>query len=255
MNFTSERSTDGVLRREFELKVAGDRVPGCIWTPVGAAGPRPLILIGHGGFQNKKAPNITAAATTYAQQLGFATVAIDAPGHGDRITPEEAQKAHEALAEAGRRAEAGERSTRRERDPSAASAKAVMEWKTTLDAVQELDDVGKDQPVGYWGVSMGTRFGVPFVADEPRITCAILGLFGVLPGLEAHKEAAERIQVPVQFVFQWEDELLKRDQGIALFNAFGSKQKTMHINPGRHVEIPLHEREAWVAFWRRHMLR
>lgn len=255
MKLTGERVTDGVLRREFELSVAGDRIPGCIWTPEGATGPRPLILIGHGGFQHKKAPNITAAATTYAQRLGFATVAIDAPGHGDRITPEEAQRAREALAEAGRRARAGDRPSRSERNPAAASAKAVAEWTATLDAVQELDEVGRDQPVGYWGVSMGTRFGVPFVAAEPRITCAIFGLFGVLPGLETHREAAQRIRIPVLFVFQWEDELLTRDQGFALFNAFGSSQKTMHINPGRHVEIPLHEREAWAAFWRRHMSR
>ena len=125
--------------------------------------------------------------------------------------------------------------------------------RVPLDAAQGLEFVGGGQPVGYWGVSMGTRFGVPFVAQEPRITSAIFGLFGAFPGLEDHKAAAEAITIPLMFVFQWEDELMTREQGLALFNAFGSSEKTMHINPGRHVEIPAHERDSWLAFWKRHL--
>jgi hypothetical protein len=55
------------------------------------------------------------------------------------------------------------------------------------------------------------------------------------------------------FVFQWEDELMTHEQGLALFDAFRSAEKTMHINPGRHVETPMFERDAAVAFFRRHM--
>ena len=76
---------------------------------------------------------------------------------------------------------------------------------------------------------------------------------GAFPGLEDHKAAAEAIRIPLMFVFQWEDELMTREQGLALFNAFGSTEKTMHINPGRHVEIPTHERDSWLAFWKRHL--
>ncbi|WP_421931148.1 dienelactone hydrolase family protein [Phenylobacterium sp.] len=257
MEFIGEKTEDGVTRREFRLTVDGDAVPGVIWTPEGAEGPRPLILMGHGGSQHKKVANLTAAAIGHAQKLGYATVAIDAPGHGDRITREQAEKARAAAAEAGRAAQKGERPaapSRPSRD-AAVAVKHVAEWKATLDAVQGLDEIGAGQPVGYWGVSMGTRFGVPFVADEPRITCATFGLFGVFPGLEDHRAAAERIRIPLMFVFQWEDELMTREQGLALFNAFGSSEKTMHINPGRHVEIPAHEREAWLAFWKRHLER
>ena len=100
---------------------------------------------------------------------------------------------------------------------------------------------------------MGTRFGVPFVAQEPKIACAIFGLFGVFPGLEDHRAAAAQIQVPLMFVFQWDDELMTRQQGMDLFDAFGSADKTMHVNPGGHVGIPARERESWLAFWKRHL--
>ncbi|MDF2902222.1 MAG: hypothetical protein K0Q62_2281 [Phenylobacterium sp.] len=254
MEFIGEKTADGVTRREFKLTVDGEDVPGCLWHPHGASGPRPLILLGHGGSQHKKAANIAAAAVSHAQQLGFATVAIDAPGHGDRVTREEAQAAQVAAREADRRArEGGPAPVRRASRMPGVAAKAAAEWRATLDAVQELDVVGRHDRVGYWGVSMGTRFGVPFVADEPRIACAIFGLFGVFPGLEDHRAAAERIRIPLTFVFQWEDELMTREQGLALFNAFGSAQKTMHVNPGGHVEIPAHERDGWLVFWRRHL--
>src|SRR6185437_271828 len=108
-------------------------------------------------------------------------------------------------------------------------------------------------PVGYWGVSMGTAIGVPFVAAEPRIGCAVFGLAGLREGATDMAEAAAKIAIPVEFVFQWEDAVAPREAGIALFNAFASKEKTMHINPGGHVEIPNFEGGSWQAFFTRHL--
>lgn len=253
MQFIAEKTADGVTRREFRLEVEGDAVPGCLWHPADAARPRPLILLGHGGSQHKKTANITEAAISHARELGFATLAIDAPGHGDRISREQAQAARAAALEAGRRAqEGGPPPARVSRIPGNAP-KAVAEWRAALAAVQQLDVVGDHDRVGYWGVSMGTRFGVPFVAQEPKVACAIFGLFGVFPGLEDHRAAAAQIQVPLMFVFQWDDELMTRQQGMDLFDAFGSADKTMHVNPGGHVGIPARERESWLAFWKRHL--
>src|SRR3989304_7671871 len=86
----------GVTERAFDLGVDGDRVPGIIWAPEGAAGPRPLLLIGHGGTQNKRIDTIVSRARTFARHHGYAVVAIDAPGHGERTTPEAATAAREA---------------------------------------------------------------------------------------------------------------------------------------------------------------
>src|SRR4249919_2262184 len=92
MDFTRERTADGVTERLFDLTVAGERVPAVIWSPEGARGTRPLICMGHGGSQHKKIGTLAARARQYAQRLGYATLAIDAPGHGDRISREHAEK-------------------------------------------------------------------------------------------------------------------------------------------------------------------
>jgi cephalosporin-C deacetylase-like acetyl esterase len=253
VEFTDVRSDDGVTRRSFSLSVAGEAVPAVIWAPEGASGPRPLVLMGHGGSQHKKTEGIRIRAAQYAKRLGYATLAIDAPGHGDRISREEAQT---LMRETGARV-TGQVATAwtddRVRLFTERMKKAVPEWKAALDAVQTLDFVGAEGPVGYWGVSMGTMIGVPFVAAEPRITCAVLGLAGLRPEMGDMEAAARAITCPVEFVYQWEDAVASRETGIALFNALGSKEKTMHINPGGHMEIPNFEGPSWERFFQRHL--
>ena len=130
---------------------------------------------------------------------------------------------------------------------------AIPEWTAALDTALTLDFIASDAAVGYWGVSMGTAIGVPFVAQEPRVRCALFGLAGLRPGATEFADAAKRIEIPLQFVFQWEDAVAPRDSGIALFDAFASKEKTMHINPGAHIAIPTFEADAWLAFFQRHL--
>jgi dienelactone hydrolase len=172
MRFTSETTSSGVSELLFTL----GEIPGVLWTPEGAAGTRPLILMGHGGGQHKKAPGIVACAGRFVAECGFAVVAAaDVPGHGDRPGNEEHDR---IIAEMRTRAQTGGEVT-----PLVAgfhtllAGQTVPEWRAVLDAVQELDHVGTG-PVGYWGMSMGCGLGVPFVAAEPRVRAAVLGLTG-----------------------------------------------------------------------------
>lgn len=250
MRFTSEVTEHGVTERGFELEVAGERVPGIVWTPEGAVGPRPVVLIGHGGTQNKRVDTLLARARAYARHQHWAVVAIDAPGHGDRTTPE-AQAAARASIEARIAGRAQGFDPERMREMAQRTLQAVPEWRATLDAIRELPEVGEG-PVGYWGVSMGTSIGVPFLASEPRVQCAVLGLNGLRPGMDEFAKQAASITIPLLFVFQRHDELVNVEAGLALFDAFGSKEKTMHINPGGHVAIPAHERDDFERFFLRH---
>jgi hypothetical protein len=100
-----------------------------------------------------------------------------------------------------------------------------------------------------------TAIGLPFVASEPRVKAAVLGLAGLgnRPGAERFEKAVRGLTVPVLLVLQWNDELVGQDSGLALFDAIGSPEKTLHVNPGGHVQIPLFERDAFEAFFLRHL--
>ena len=242
MRFIAETTSNGVSERLFTV----DEIPGVLWSPVGATGRRPLVLLGHGGGQHKKAPDLVARAHRYVRARGFAVAAIDAPGHGDRPRTRQDERFSATVRE---RAAAGEPIGPLVADHNAAlAARAVPEWQATLDALQTLDLLGG--PVGYWGVSLGSAIGVRFVAAEPRIAAAVFGL----AGHETLSEPAAQVTVPVEFLLQWDDEHVPRDSGLALFDAFASREKTLHANPGRHADVPAFERDSSERFLTRHLL-
>src|SRR6266487_1870001 len=171
MRFTSQTSSGGVFEQLFTLTFTFGEIPGVLWTPEGAAGTRPLIFMGHGGGQHKKAPGIVARARRFVADCGFAVAAVDVPGHGDRPKDEEYDR---IAAENQARVETGE-----ELAPLIAGFQALV----ARQAVPELGHVGAG-PVGYWGVSLGCGLGIPFVAAEPRVRAAVLGLGGALASAE-----------------------------------------------------------------------
>lgn len=246
MRFTSQASSDGVTEQLFTLAFTFGEIPGVLWTPDGAAGARPLILMGHGGGQHKQAPGIVARARRFAAECGFAVAAVDAPGHADRPRNEQHDR---IIAEMRTRAQAGRELTSLIAGfHTLLAGQTVPEWRAVLDAVQELPYVGAG-PVGYSGMAMGCGLGVPFIAAEPRIRAAVLGLNGA----ETSAEAAAQITVPVQFLVQWDDERVPRAASLALFDVFASAEKTLHANPGKHGEIPGFETDSALQFFTRHL--
>ena len=236
----SSTTSDGVSEQDFTL---GD-IPGVLWFPAGATGPRPLVLLGHGGGQDKKGPSLVARARRLVTACGFSAAAIDMPGYADRPKTEQDER---FMADLAARRAAGEPVAERILRYSLTLAeRAVPEWQAILDALVESGVAG---PVGYWGVSLGTLIGVPLAAAEPRIRAAVFGLAG-RTGLT---EAAAQITIPVEFLLQWDDELVPREDGLALFDALASARKTLHANPGRHGEIPAFELDSSERFFARHL--
>jgi dienelactone hydrolase len=240
MRLMSLTTSNGVSEQDFSL---GD-IPGVLWFPAGATGPRPLVLLGHGGGQDKKGPSLVARARRLVIACGFSSAAIDMPGYADRPKTEEDER---FMADLAARRAAGEPVAERILRYSLTLAeRAVPEWQAVLDALVESGYAG---PVGYWGVSLGTLIGMPLAAAEPRIRAAVFGLAG-RSGLA---EAAARITIPVEFLLQWDDELVPRGDGLALFDALASARKTLHANPGRHGEIPAFELDSSERFFARHL--
>jgi len=239
LTYLDETAADGVVARQFLI----DGIPGMLWSPTDATGSRPLVLLGHGGGQHKSAPGIVGRARRYVIDCGFGVAAIDAPAHGDR-TRTDHDKQFEADISA-RRAAGEPVAPLIVAENAKRVVQAVPDWRATLDALQAELGTG---PVGYWGVSLGSLIGIPFVAAEPRVTAAV---FGLAPDDLA--EAAARITIPVEFLLQWDDELLPRESGLALFDAFGSAEKTLHANPGPHMGVPAFELDSSERFFTRHL--
>jgi dienelactone hydrolase len=241
MRFTSRTSYDGVTEQLFTL----GEIPGVLWTPEGAIGTRPLVLMGHGGGQHKKAPGVLANAHHFVTAGGFAVVAVDAPNHGDR--PRDEEFAATAADNRARMAAGEDIAPRIAALHKVMAGQSVPEWQAVLTAVQELDHVGPG-PIGYLGVSMGCGLGIPFLAAEPRVRAALLGLAGSV-GLA---EAAAQLTIPIQFLIQWDDVLVPRAQALDLFDTFPSAAKTLHANPGNHGDVPRFEADNALRFFIRH---
>jgi hypothetical protein len=75
----AEASSNGVVERTFTIGVTG-----VLWSRASGSDRAPLVLMGHGGGQHKKAPGILARARHFVTECGFTVAAIDAPGHGDQ---------------------------------------------------------------------------------------------------------------------------------------------------------------------------
>lgn len=268
MDIITETTEKGVTERRFDLKVESEVVPGILWEPEQALADgtaRPTILMGHGGTQHKRVETLLAMARSFVRHLGVSVAALDAPGHGERVTPEMKAAADASRERLGARIASGRRSGEvqpMEMGPEEAKAwverttNGVKEWKALLDDLQAGRPDLAAGPFGYWGVSMGTAIGLPFVSEEPRISAAVLGLAGLSnrPGADRFEAAARALTVPILFVFQANDELMTLQSGIDLFQTIGSKEKTMHLNPGGHVQMPPFERKAAEDFFRRHLL-
>ena len=230
----------------LSVQGAAEAVPALVWLPTGVSGPRPVVLIGHGAGGHKAAPIVERTASRLAR-LGCAALSIDCPYHGDRTPPDEV-----GLSAAERRDRLG-LDAWRERN-ALAVGQAVADWRAALDAAQLLDEVGPG-PAGYFGLSLGCRFGLPLVAAEDRISAAVLGLYGHSsdPGSAMAAEAARRITIPVLFLLQWDDELYDRTGGLVLFELLASARKRLHANPGRHLDVPPAEMEYATAFLCEHL--
>lgn len=226
MAFIEESTKDDLLAREFTIE-GGDRpVTGVLWQAPDASPGAPLVCCGHGASGDRHQAPIPWLARSLVGTYRFNLLSIDGPVHGRR-----------------QQGDGGRDAFWPEWKREGTATEMTADWKAALDFAQAQPEVGSG-PVGYWGLSMGTIYGAPFVASDDRVVVAVLGLMGITgpdnyrPVIQA---AAEAITIPVSFIVQLEDELFNREECLALFDALASTDKRLHANPGLHPAVPIEE--------------
>jgi hypothetical protein len=96
-------------------------------------------------------------------------------------------------------------------------------------------------------ISIGTRLAVV----EPRISAAVLFAGSFVP--RTMLEEAREVAIPLLVLLQWDDEGNDRQMALDLFDAFGSKEKTLHANLGGHTGVPQFEGDDGTRFFARHL--
>lgn len=190
-------------------------------------------------------PRLAARARATAE-LGYAAATIELPSNGERP--------RSASIEAGRAAlqqtlKAGGRPTEDIIDSFILPLveQAAPEWSRTLDDLLELPELGG--PVGYSGgvISIGTRLAV---ADS-RIAAAGLFAGSFIP--RSIIDEARQVTIPLHVLLQWDDEGNDRGRALELFDAFGSKEKTLQANLGGHTGVPPFAGDDAARFFARHL--
>jgi pimeloyl-ACP methyl ester carboxylesterase len=226
VDITSESVRRGIRERAATIVGSHGEVPVALWLPE-LDPPSGLVLIGHGGSAHKGQDYVVALARHLVHRSGVAVAAIDGPVHGARRAIPDTDPSLVLL----------EFAQLWGRDPSLTD-RMLRDWTATLDEL--TDELAIDGlPVGYWGISMGTLFGLPFVAADERIRVCVLGLAGITgPSALRLADDAPKVRVPVLFLVQLDDQLFTTASSLELFGALGSSHKRLYASPGRHNELP-----------------
>jgi dienelactone hydrolase len=234
---------DGVGERTFQVRREGQIIPGVWWYPSTQHRPQPLVLMGHGGSAHKRSERLRMLGRTFAGDYGWYAAAIDGPAHGER----------------GPVTAATDPAYRQMWQRQDIVQSMIDDWQATLDALSTLPEIDKAR-IGYWGVSMGTMFGLPYVASDLRVRAAVLGKAGMSgtsaqrSGIDRHfKTYAPKVAIPVLFVMQWDDERFTRQGQLELFDCLGSSDKRLHAYPGQHSDNGPEAFEVQAAFLKRYL--
>lgn len=211
------------VEQRFRVQVGRRSVPAVAWTPAGCAGRRPLVLVGHGGSGHKTSQLVLDAALPLVREHGIVVAAIDGPVHGERRANFDAGSAvrdeFRALWAAGRSVEP-----------------MIEDWRATLDQLCDLPQVDS-AAIGWYGISMGTAYGLPFIAAEPRIRAAVLGMWGTSRVNTGRLvEDARRVAIPVLFQQKKDDEFFTPEGQVEIYEALASREKRLAVYEGGHTD-------------------
>ena len=233
IQWTLAADPGGQPTREFRIVREGKRdITGALWLvkeelpieglPNNAQAASTLMCFGHGASGDRYQAPICGLAKRFTQEAKLPVLSLDGPVHGLRQIGDGARGAFFP-----------------EFQRSDSLKDMVDDWTCAIEEMQSLPEIGIGK-LAYFGLSMGSIFGIPLLASRKDVTVATLGLFGVqssFPHEEEFIAAAQKITCPLLFLMQLEDELFEREGYLKIFDLFASIDKRLHANPGLHPEI------------------
>jgi predicted esterase len=232
----------GCAFHEWTIRRSSVNIPAALWVPTEGDRPFPLILVGHGGSGHKTSDLVLDAVKKLVVPLKIAVLAIDGPVHGAR---RDDSKDGVAV-----------RQEFRDLWSRGGEVDAMVEdWKAALDEVCYRPEIDPER-IAWYGISMGTAYGLPLVAADARIRAAVLGMWGTCrkPSERLEKDAVH-IQVPVLFQTKSEDEIFTVEGQSALFNLLKSSQKRIVTYTGGHVDPKGEQLEEAIEFLQSYLVR
>jgi len=212
-----------VVTRDFYTHTQGREVPASIWMPQQTSQSLPLILVGHGGSGHKRSQLVQDVANALLDDFEVAVVAIDGPVHGSR---REVFNDGPAVRQEFRDLWSSGMSV----DPM------VDDWMSCIDYLCQMPEIDSTK-IGWYGISMGTAYGIPLVARDQRIKAAALGMWGTCrEPSQRLKEDAEKIEIPVLFQVKEQDEIFTPKGQQELYELITSQDKTWKSYPGGHTD-------------------
>lgn len=219
------------------------KVTGCLWTPVHEARKGVLVSFLHGASGSRLQAPIPYLANLFARN-GIASLAIDGPVHGLR-----------KKLDGGRIALYAEMSKPRAFD------NLFKDWKLALNVAEAKLQFSIEREA-YFGLSMGTFFGIPYLANRSvggkSTVVAVLGLMGPSGVVSPFKKRllldATHVDCPLLFLLQQNDEMFTRTSCLELFDALSSQSKSLRENPGNHADVPRSEFDYSFEFIHHHLL-
>ena len=234
--------------RDFVLQHEGRAVPGALWLPAEGP-PEALILVGHGGSRHKRDESTLDFIAAVVENNNLAAAAIDGPIHGGR--------GRDLSSRQGPGLSPGPSP-----DPSALQTAflnlwktpgngieyMVSDWQASLTALLALPEL-QGVPIGYFGLSMGTAYGLPFAAADARIGAAVLGMWGAnYPNSAVLVGRATAVKCPVLFLYKSEDGFFTLDGGLEIYRALSNDDKCFVMHEGPHTSATPEQTNLAIRF-------
>ncbi|KXX59107.1 alpha/beta hydrolase [Rhodococcus sp. LB1] len=224
---------------DFTAGGNGTVIRASLWIPTDAA-PGGLVLIGHGGYGHRADERTRVLARGFAHRHRLASLAIDGPVHGDRRQ------------DGGRDPDAVKPDWQKLWHTDPRIDVMVEDWRAALTHARELLP---DVPIGYFGLSMGSLYGIPLLAAEgATFSAAVLGMWGTNNNTGPRLIAdAATLSLPALHYVRWDDEIFDRAGLVNLFDALGSADKQLMAVPGPHRTPDARQTETLTAFLADHL--